>query len=270
MLPLGSGSPAAFLPPLGSLTHPHLGPSGPHPSGSPRVRLTLCQASGKIPKSSSNLSPHAGAGGNGCNPGNRCCPPHWLRRGLRERGARRSRRQGTESPSAPTSDSTFLSSRGRLVSRGVGVLKVPTLGAPEKPLRTQCLYSESLSSKDRDSEWTEHLRCPQSPVGTQRLWTRRSLRTSSFEVRSMDQHHQHHKCSAPGPSTAGTDGHLDEIPRSLLQLTSAFTPLGEQMARPRCRKGKDLASHMVRLWRVRTKAQAESSRPDLGSSSILP
>lgn len=221
MLPLGSGSPAAFLPSLGSPTPLHLGPSGPHSSGSPCVRLTLCQSSGKSPKSSSNFSPNGRAGGNGGNPSSRCCPPRWLRRGLGERGARRSHRLGTESPSAPTSEPIFLFSHGRLVFRGFGVFKVLTLGAPEKPLRTQCLYFESFSSKERNSEWTEHPRCLEPLVGTQRLWTRRKLRTLFFKARSMDQHHQHHlgachKSSVPSPGTAGTDGHLDEIPRSLL------------------------------------------------------
>lgn len=95
--PLASGHPAAFLQPRVEPTHVHPDPPGQHPSGClgpclPSSLLTPRQASGRNLKSSSNISPNAGAEGNGCSPGNRRCPPRWHRRGLGERVVQRCHR----------------------------------------------------------------------------------------------------------------------------------------------------------------------------------
>lgn len=102
VLPPASRGPDAFLRSLSAHTHLYLGPPGPHPSGSPRVLLTPRQASGKTVRSSSSISPHAGAAGKGCSPGSRCYPPHWLRKDLGETLCSEELQAGhRESPSDP-------------------------------------------------------------------------------------------------------------------------------------------------------------------------
>lgn len=114
-------------------SEPRVCPLPPAPQAvPPSAALTPRRAAGTSPRSSRKTSACAGAEGDGSSPGSRCCPPRWRRKDLWG-GAQKNHKLGTDtSPLAPTSQPALLFSCGRLVSGGLGALRVPTSRVSEE------------------------------------------------------------------------------------------------------------------------------------------